>query len=175
MPESYHVEYDDAYYSVPYTLYKQEVTIRTTTSTVEIINANRERVALHQRRLCGSRYVTNPAHMPESHRIQLERNRRSGYEYLEWASTIGEKTRIVIEKILNTKDFEVTAYRSCMGILQCAKKFSPERLESVCEQALHISSPCYTTIKHLLQNPPPEKKVYPLPTHENLRNPAEFV
>ena len=66
VPDNYHVEYEGFYYSVSYTLYKQEVTIRATASTVEIINANRERVALHQRRHSGSRYVTEPVQKKSS-------------------------------------------------------------------------------------------------------------
>jgi transposase len=38
VPDNYHVEYDNFYYSVPYTYYRQKVTIRATTSTIEILN-----------------------------------------------------------------------------------------------------------------------------------------
>jgi hypothetical protein len=142
---------------------------------IEIINGNRESIALHQRRSKGSRYATEPAHMPEKHRRQFENNRRTGREYLDWASTIGQNTSAVIERMLKAQDIEMTAYRACMGLLQCAKKFSPEKLETACGQALHMGSPCYTTVKNLLQNPSPAHKPHPLPLHENLRNPAEFV
>jgi hypothetical protein len=175
VPDNYHVEYDGYYYSVPYTLFKQEVTIRATTSAIEVINGNRECMALHQRRRHGSRYVTQPGHMPEKHRRQLEYSRRTGKDYLKWAATIGENTRAVIERMLTIQQVEMTAYRTCMGILQCAQKYSPEKLERACEQALRLGSPYYTTIRSLLQNPPPEKEPRPLPSHENLRSPAEFA
>jgi len=176
VPDNYHVEYENYYYSAPFTLYKQEVTIRATATTVEIINSNRERVALHQRRYSGSRYVTQPAHMPEKHRRQLESSKRTGLDYLEWATTIGESTRTVIERMLKAQEFEMTAFRACMGVLQCAKKFSPEKLEKACGQALQMGSPCYTTVRSLLNSPPPQKRpARPLPVHENLRNPAEFA
>jgi len=175
VPDNYHVEYEGFYYSVPYALFRQEVTIRATASTIEVVNGNRERVSLHHRRHSGSRYVTEPAHMPEKHRRQLEHSRRTGRDYLEWAARIGENTRTVIERMLKVQPIEMTAYRACMGVLQCAKKFSPERLETACGQALRLGSPCYTTVRSLLQNPQPEKRPRALPTHENLRNPAEFV
>ena len=175
VPDTYHVDYENFYYSVPYTLYKQEVTIRATASMIEVINDNRERVALHQRRYSGSRYVTETSHMPEKHRRQLEYSRRTGRDYLEWASTIGQNTRAVIERMLKSQEVEMTAYRSCMGVLQCAKKFTPEKLEIACGHALRMGSPYYTTVRNLLQNPPQEKRPRPLPTHENLRNPAEFT
>jgi hypothetical protein len=174
VPDNYHIEYEGFYYSVPYTLYKQEVTIRATASMIEIISGNRDRIALHRRRHSGSRYVTEPTHMPEKHRRQLENSRRTGREYLQWAATIGHSTRMVIERMLKTQEIEMTAYRACMGVLQCAKKFSPEKLEAACDQALRIGSPCYTTVRSLLQTPPPQKQ-RPLPSHANLRDPAEFM
>jgi len=175
VPDNYHVEYEGFYYSVPHTLYKQEVTIRATISMVEVISNDRECVALHQRRYTGSRYVTESAHMPEKHRRQYENSRRTGREYLEWAATIGQNTRAVVERMLKGQEIEMTAYRSCMGVLQCARKYSPEKLEAACGQALHIGSPCYTTVRGLLQSPLPQKRQRPLPPHENLRSPAEFM
>ena len=172
--DSYHVEYDNYYYSVPYTLFKQEVTLRATLMMIEITNGNRELVALQVRRYSGSRYITDPAHMPERHRRQADFAGRTGADYLSLAETIGSSTQTVIERTLKAQAFEETAYRSCMGIIQFAKKFSPEKLEKACNYALEIGSPNYTTVKRLLQNPQPVKRLQPLPLHENLRNPAEF-
>ena len=174
VPDNYHVEYEGFYYSVPYTLFKQDVTIRASGSMVEIMNNNRECVALHQRRYDGTRYITEKAHMPEKHQRQYENSHRNGNDYLHWAATIGENTRIVIERVLKSQHFEETTYRSCMGILQFEKKYSTEKLEAACEQALRIGSPTYTTITKLLKNPIPESPQRPLPPHENLRNPSEF-
>jgi len=175
VPDNYHVECDGFYYSVPYTLFKHEVTIRATATTIEILNTDRIRVALHQRKRGGSRYATETAHMPEKHQRQLEYSRRTGREYLEWAATVGKHTRAVIERMLNAQQAEETAYRGCMGILQCARKYSPEKLEAACGQALRIGSPSYTTVRSIIQAPPPQERPRPLPTHENLRNPAEFA
>ncbi len=44
VPSNYHIEYDGFYYSVPHTMYKQQVTVRATSEKVEIISDNRERV-----------------------------------------------------------------------------------------------------------------------------------
>jgi hypothetical protein len=175
VPDNYHVEYSGFYYPVCHTLYKHEVTIRATATMIEIINANREVVALHQRRYSGSRYITELSHMPEKHRRQHEFNRRTGRDYIQWASTIGINTRAVIEHMLAAQEIEMTAYRACMGVLQFAKKHSIEQLEYACSQALRLGSPCYTTVKGQLQSVPPQKRSEPLPIHENLRNPSEFV
>jgi hypothetical protein len=174
VPDSYHVEYDSYYYSVHYSLYKQEVTVRATMTTIEIINSDRERIALHVRRYFGSRYVTEPDHMPERHRRQAEADRRTGADYLAWSKTIGRNTHAVVEKMLKAQVFEETAYRSCMAVIQFSKRYSVEELEAACARAIEIGSPNYTTVKNLLRNPPLTKRAKPLPLHENLRNPAEF-
>lgn len=176
VPDNYHVEYSEFYYSVPYTFYKQTVTVRATTTMIEVINTNRERIALHQRSYSGKRYVTEPSHMPENHRRQMENNNRTGSDYRMWASTIGVGTREVVDRMLKAQTFEETAYRSCMGVLQFAKRFSPDKLEAACNRSLQIGSPCYSTVKKLLNNPLPEMRpISPLPRHQNLRNPAEFA
>jgi len=68
------------------------VTIRATTTTIEILNNNRERVALHQRRYIGSRYVTNTGHMQPHHRHQHDANCFDGTKYRMLAKNIGEQT-----------------------------------------------------------------------------------
>jgi transposase len=174
VPDNYHVEYGGFYYSVPYPLYTQAVTIRATATMIEVINNNRERVALHQRSYNGSRYVTKPEHMPEKHRRYAEASKRTGADYLKWARTVGDNTLAVIERILKAQAIEETSYKSCMGVLQSANKHSPEALEAACGRALEIGSPTYTTVINLLKNPPLKKQPQPLPKHENLRAPAEF-
>jgi Transposase and inactivated derivatives len=176
VPDNYHVEYDGFYYSVPFGLYKQKVMLRVTATMIEIINEDRERVALHPRRKSGSRYVTNTAHMPKKHQYQFESDRRDGGSYRQWAGTIGENTLFVIDAMLRARHTEESAYRSCMGVLQMGKKHGNDRLESACGQARMMGNPTYTTVKNLILNPsPPCKTAKPLPVHENLRNPAEFV
>jgi len=176
VPDNYHVEYKSFYYSVPYTLFKQEVTLRATSTVIEIIDKNRERVALHQRRFSGPRYITSRGHMPEKHQRQMDSSARTGRDYLKWAATIGVNTRAVIENMLASQEVEESAYRSCMGVLQLAKKYSPKQLEYICGYALEMGSTGYTAISRFMKNPPPVKGLAkPLPAHENLRDPAEFV
>jgi transposase len=179
VPDNYHVEYDGFYYSVPYTIHKQQVTLRASGTAVEIINDNRERVALHTRCYCGSRYVTVRGHMPKNHQYQHDRDRFDAARYRQWAVNIGEHTSAVIETMLTAQHVEETAYRSCMGVLQMTKTYGVERLEAACQKARAMNSCTYTTIKNILKNaqdtvqvPAPRK---PTPVHENLRGPKSFV
>jgi len=175
VPDNYHVEYDGFYYSAPYTLFKQNVTLRATLSMVEVISMDGERVGLHQRHFSGSRYITADDHMPEKHRKQKAFDRRNGDNYRSWAMTVGENTYLVIDALLKAQTVEETAYKSCMGIMQMVNRFGTDELEAACGKARAIGSVTYTTIKRLinsLSEPPAISE--PTLAHENLRDPSEF-
>jgi len=178
-PPNYHVEYGDFHYSVPHELYKQLVTIRASVTTIEILNDNRERVALHQRRFTGTRYATNIDHMPTHHRHQHHANRYDGAKYRMWAGNIGEQTYAVIDHLLSSQVVEEQAYRSCMGILQSSKKYGNDRLEAACAKAITMNSCTYSTITTILKNGQDKvtssKKDKPTPLHENLRGSKAYV
>lgn len=174
VPDNYHVEYDGFYYSVPYTLYRQKVTLRATASIIEIFDEGRVRTASHARRYAGPRYVTDPAHMPEKHRAYWESKQFNGARYRTWAASVGDSTHAVIDWMLTSQKVEEQAYKACMGILQMSKRYGDERLENACARALELHSYSYTTVSNILKNgtdlagrvsPSPK----PLPVHENVR------
>lgn len=176
VPDNYHVEYDEFYYSVLYTYHRQKVTIRATSSTIEIFDSNRERITSHPRRYMGNRYVTNSDHMPENHKKYWESTQWNGARYRSWAKEIGENTAYFIDRLLTSQSVEEQAYKSCMGILQMAKKYSNERLESACLKAKSMNSFSYTTVKNILKNgqdlisdASKQTMEKPLPSHENIR------
>ena len=179
VPDNYHLEYDGFYYSVPHEYYKQEVTMRITSSMIEVYDGGCKRIALHTRRYSGPRYATHKEHMPPHHRFTAMANRFNGHRYRSWASAIGEHTFYVIDTLLCKTDIEEQAYRSCMGILQSAKEYGASRLEAACKKARELSSPCYSTIYKILKNRQELVKqgelFKPIDTHENLRGAAYFV
>ena len=60
---------------------------------------------------------------------------------------------------------EQQAYRSCMGLLKLADKYSVERLEAACEKALsYTASPSYKSIKNILATG--QDKTKPVETQE---------
>ncbi|MDR0499392.1 MAG: IS21 family transposase [Holophagales bacterium] len=176
VPDNYHVECHDFYYSVPYKMYRQKVTLRVTNTMIDILDINNVRVALHQRRWTGRRYVTDEAHMPPRHRKQREMDRRDGDSYRMWAANIGKSTRAAIDMLLRSHHVEQVSYRSCMGILHMADKHGKEALEEACGHALENGNVRYMAIKKYIESPPTRElaKVLPLPRHENLRDPSEF-
>jgi hypothetical protein len=179
VPDNYHLEYDTFYYSVPYEYYKQEVTLRITTQMIEVYDGHNKRIALHQRRYTGPRYVTLKDHMPSHHQFKAMADRYDGIRYRSWASSIGRNTFTVIDTLLNTAGIQEKAYRSCMGILQFSKEYGTYRLEAACARAMELSSPCYTTIYNILKNKQEHQQqgelFMPSMEHENLRGSESFT
>jgi transposase len=178
VPDNYHLELEQFYYSVPHEYYKQEVTMRITASMIEVYDRSNKRIALHMRRYTGPRYSTCKEHMPEQHRYKALYDRFDGQRYRSWASSIGEHTYGVIDTVLLQAGIQEKAYRSCMGILQLAKKYGNSRLEAACKRAQELSSPCYTTVYNVLKNrqelTPQGELFEPVAAHENLRGADSF-
>lgn len=71
---------------------------------------------------------------------------------------IGVNTHQAIDAILTSKRIEQQAYKSCMGLLKLADKYSDRRLEAACEKALSFTaSPSYKSIKNILVTGTQEK------------------
>jgi transposase len=145
---NYHISVDRMLYSVPYEYIKKKVDVRVTDTTVEIFY-NHNRIASH-RRLTGrpGQYSTVTEHMPEDHQKYLEWN---GDRFRKWASQIGPNTHTVVNAILTSVRVEQQTYRSCMGLLKLAEKYSNALLEAACKKALgYTASPSYKSVKNIL-------------------------
>jgi transposase len=173
--DNYHLEYDKFYYSVPHTLYGKELILRATSTTIEVIDQERTRVASHARRYIVTptegRYVTNLDHMPPNHRAVHQQRQFDGVRYRSWARKIGENTFFVIDCLLSSGKVEEQGYRSCMGVLQFTNTYGNERLEAACKRARELGSCTYTTVRNTLKNGLERVLVSEMPTpeHENIR------
>ena len=137
-------------YPVPYEYIKKKVDVKVTDTTIEIFY-NHNRIASHCR-LKGrpGQYSTITEHMPEDHQKYLEWN---GDRFRKWAERISINTYAVVNAILTSKRVEQQTYRSCMGLLKLAEKYSDALLEAACKKALsYTSSPSYKSIKNILVN-----------------------
>ena len=145
---NYHISVEKMQYSVPYEYIKQKVDVRLTKNTVEVF-FNQNRIASH-RRLYGypGQYSTVEAHMPESHQQYLKWD---GNRFLQWAGKIGPSASSVVQSILSSNKIEQQGYRSCMGLLKLADKYSVERLENACKRALSFTpQPSFKSVKNIL-------------------------
>ena len=143
----YHIEIDRHYYSVPYQLAREQVDVRLTSSTVEVLFKNR-RVASHQRDYRKGAFITLTEHMPKSHQRYLE---WTPSRIIRWAEKNGPKTQKLITRILDSKTHPEQGYRSSLGIMHLGKAYSPERLEAACERALFINAYSYKSVQSILK------------------------
>jgi len=166
----YHIEVDGHFYSVPYQLVGKQVEARLTAQTVAVIYKG-NRVATHRRRYEKGRFTTLPEHRPEKHRKYCE---WTPDRIIQWAEKTGPETAALVEHILTGRTHPEQGYRSCLGILSLAKKYSRERVEAACKRANAIKAYSYKSVKSILETGfdrqplPEEREVKPI-EHENIR------
>lgn len=172
----YHVEVDHNYYSVPYQLAKQELDVRLTASTVEVLFKGR-RVASHRRVHGKGKYSTLKDHMPASHRRYAE---WSPTKIVGWAKSIGANTAKVAETILEQKPHPEQGFRSCLGIFRLAKEYGSDRVEAACGRAITLGSCSYKSVRSILKRNldriPVETPIETtLPPHDNIRGAGYYI
>jgi len=141
-----------------------------TVTTVECLYKN-NRVASHLRSFVRGKHTTTPEHMPKAHREYTE---WTPQRIIAWAAQTGTATAEVVEIILSRKAFPEHGFRSCMGIISLAKRYTKERLEAACERAVLIKGTYYKSIKSILENKLDQKALPQQMTlltvaHENIR------
>jgi transposase len=168
----YHVEFDHHLYSAPHALLHEELWVRATTNTVEILQGV-ARVASHARSYVHGGRTTETAHMPSSHRAHAE---WTSSRILSWAETYGPNTRALCDVILRERRHPEWGFRSCLGLFRLAKKYEPARMEAACARALFAGARSYRPVKTILEHhldaqplPAPERPATAGATHQNVR------
>ena len=133
---NYHIVVERMNYSIPFEYIKQKVDIRLTRATVEVFYGG-NRICSHTR-LYGrfNQYSTIQEHMPPDHQKYVQWN---GERFIHWSGKVGQHTQIVVRTILSSYKVEQQGYKSCMGLLKLADKYTPERLENACKRALEYT------------------------------------
>ena len=141
-----HVWLDSHYYSVPHRFIGKSVQIHYNKRNVEIYH-NYERIAVHQYTERPWAYTTIKDHMPSQHQFVMDWNPD---RFIKWGTKIGTSTGTYIQKVLDKTTYPEQAYKSCMGILNLAKKYSTERLEKACARGIRYEKYSYRTIERIL-------------------------
>jgi transposase len=144
----YHIEVDHHYYSVPYQLTREQVEVRITLTTIEVLFKNR-RVASHARSYRKGAFTTLKEHMPKAHQQYLE---WTPSRIICWAKQLGPNTEKLVTHILENKPHPQQGFRSCLGIIRLGKQYSNERLEAACAYALSIHGFFYKSVQSILKN-----------------------
>lgn len=162
---------DKHYYSVPFQLTGKKVLIIYTARIVEIYY-NNLRIATHKRNRHIYGYTTKTEHRPVNHQYISQWNPQ---RFMKWARSISEEVEQVIIKILDSRQHPEQAYKSCMGLLNLAKKHDHNDYIKACKKALLLNCTNYKFIKNTLTtksfnlSEEQELNLFKLPTHKNIR------
>lgn len=169
--KNYHVYLaeDKHYYSVPYRLSGNKISLFYTDTAVEIVYKN-ERVAIHQR-IREHSYSTNKDHMPPEHKFFSDWNPE---KILEMASNVGEWVKSIVIKIMDQSKYPEQGFKSCIGIIKLSGKYEKEKVNQACRKAIHFNTLKYIFVKNVLMNNQEvmeeEPSLFPDIEHENLRD-----
>ncbi len=171
----YHAEVEKNYYSVSYRLVKEQVDVRLTDTTVEILHKGK-RVASHLRLYGKGKFSTISEHRPASHQKYLE---WTPSRIIRWAEQTGAHTAKLVKQILESKPHPEQGYRSCLGLLRLGQRYSDERLEAACSRAITIGAFSYKSVKTILDSgldrlPVPDLFAAAPIEHSNLRGAKYF-
>jgi transposase len=144
----YHVELEGHYYSVPYQLVREQLDLRFTDNTVEVLRRGK-RVAGHKRSRRRSEHTTVREHMPKAHQAYLD---WTPTRLVEWAQKSGPSTARLFEQIMQTRPHPQQGFRSCLGLMRLGNGYGAERLEAACQRSLKLQSYSYQSVKSILKN-----------------------
>ena len=146
----FHIVYEKNRYSCPYQYIGKYADLKVTDTSLEIYVSG-ERVATHTRfeNYMLDKYSTLEEHMPEQFKIEATNDQT----IKDRASSIGDNTLEVIERIFAMVKVKEQGYNPSLSILRLSKTYSPARLETACEYALSkIKSPRYKHLKSILSS-----------------------
>ena len=168
----YHVEFDDHFYSVHFTLIGEQLDLRATEATVEIFQRGR-RIESYARSYAKGGYTTLKRHMPRAHLDVVD---WTPERIIEWGQKIGPSTAAFLQAVMAAKDHPQQGFRRCRGVLALARSYPADRLERACARALHFRMLTYRGVEAILKNkrdqeplPGEAEPQQSLPLHENIR------
>jgi len=154
-----YVEFDKAYYSVPYRLITQPVWVCGGLQQVRIYTLKHALVATHERAQHPGQRSTHLDHLPPEKVPGLTLDRA---DCLATATDIGVATLQVVQTLLG--DPVIDRLPTVGRLLRLRQKFGDERLEAACQRALSFDDAAYKTIKRILtQDLDQEPRPIPVP------------
>jgi len=99
---------------------------------------------------------------------------------VRWAEQIGPNTARLVERILSEKPHPEMGYRSCLGIIRLAERYSATRMEAAAIRALESNACRYQSVKSILKNSLDQQPLTQLPSlpppppHDNIRGGEYF-
>jgi transposase len=141
-----YVNFDKAYYSVPFRLVDQQVWVRGGTREVQVYTGDYKLVATHPRAQLPGRRLTHLDHLPP-HKVPGLIITRDACRLQ--AAEIGPSTEEVVNVLLEHRPED--RLRTAGRLLRLTERFGSERLEAACARAVRFDDPSYKTIKRILE------------------------
>jgi len=166
---------DKHYYSVPFQYTGKQLRVIYTDRYLEAY-FDHQRIALHRRDHTPYKYTTKSEHRPAHHHFQAA---WTPDRFIRWGRSIGPEVEQLITKVLDSRDHPEQAYRSCIGLLNLAKKHPKSDYIKTCKKALELNCLQYKFIKNTLNNKTFDLEEEPLdlfqlPVHTNIRGKEHF-
>ncbi len=138
------VQFQKAFYSVPYRLIAARVLVMGCSSVVRIYHEGEE-VTMHLRATRDWQYVWKPEHAPPQMEQYLA---LSTHGLLTWACRTGPAVCQLMEAILADK--AVDGLRPARALMRLAEHYGKERLQRACSRALRYGLTDYRGVKNIL-------------------------
>jgi len=140
-----HIQFEKAYYSVPFRLMSQHLWLKATPATVRLYR-DHELIATHPRQPRPGARSTVDDHMPPN---ALAWAMRDPQWCLKQAEAVGLQCRALIERLF--ADRVLDNLRAAQGVIRLKEKYGAARLEAACERALAFDNPRYRSVKTILE------------------------
>jgi len=138
------VQFQKAFYSVPYRLIGQRVLVRGNSSMVRIY-LNGEEITLHLRATRDWQYVWKTEHAPPQMEQYLAMSTQG---LLTWASRLGPSVEALMQGILADK--AVDGLRPARALMRLGERYGKDRLEAACRRSLRYALGDYQSVKNIL-------------------------
>lgn len=93
-------------------------------------------------------------------------------------NSIGVATGALVTRLLEARKHPEHGYRSCLGLLALAKRFTRPRLEAACAVALELGTTNSSHVRDILANgrdqTPPATPEWTSPQHAHVRGPGYY-
>ena len=144
----YHVQFSRHFYSVPHPLVREQVEIRASHHTIQVLYKGKP-VTSHVRQYTAGGFTTKPEHMPKRHQKQQQ---WTPARLLSWAQKLGPDVLKFTRRLLDGKKHEEQAYRSCLGLLNLEREYGQKRLNAACDRAIKTGGRRVASVKSILQS-----------------------
>ena len=138
------VQFEKAFYSVPYQFIGKRVLVLGSLQRVRIFDGVAE-IALHPRAEKPWQIVRNALHAPPHLQEYLDSTSEG---LIRWAHRIGSSVGQVAELIMADK--AVDGMRPLRALVHLAEKYPADRVERACARALRYDTASYTSVKAIL-------------------------